>query len=53
MATYKMQAPDGNSYQIDGPEGATDEQVRGEIIRQNPHLMTPTAPKQQPGGPLG
>lgn len=38
MPTYQMQAPDGQSYRIEGPDGASDEQVRTEIIRQNPHL---------------
>lgn len=38
MAKYRITAPDGNAYQIEGPEGATDEQVRAEVIRQNPHL---------------
>lgn len=38
MARYRMQAPDGNYYSVEGPEGATDEEVRAEIIKQNPHL---------------
>lgn len=38
MPTYRMQAPDGNTYQVEGPEGATEDQVRAEIIRQNPQL---------------
>ena len=41
MTTYRMKAPDGNTYKVDGPEGATDDQVREEIVRQNPHLSTP------------
>lgn len=46
MPTYRMSAPDGQTYQIDGPEGASDEQVRAEIIKQNPHLsgITETTP---------
>lgn len=44
MATYQMQAPDGHTYTIDGPDGATDDQVRAEIIRQNPHLGEPAPP---------
>ena len=27
MATYEIQGPDGKVYQIDGPKGATKEQV--------------------------
>lgn len=38
MATYQIKAPDGNTYRIEGPEGATDAEVRAEVIRQNPHL---------------
>lgn len=38
MPTYSIAAPDGKTYQIDGPEGATTEQVRAEVIRQHPHL---------------
>ncbi|HEV8714134.1 MAG TPA: hypothetical protein VGX03_15070 [Candidatus Binatia bacterium] len=47
MATYQMRAPDGNTYRIEGPEGATDEQVRAEIINQNPGLIG-AAPKPSP-----
>ena len=38
MPTYRIKAPDGNDYEIQGPEGATDEQIRNEVMRQNPHL---------------
>lgn len=38
MTTYSIQAPDGKTYQIDGPQGATQEQVQAEVMRQNPHL---------------
>lgn len=43
MAKYRISAPDGNTYQIEGPDGATQEQVQNEVIRQNPHLAGPTA----------
>lgn len=46
MTTYRMTAPDGKTYQVDGPEGASDDQVRAEIIRQNPHLSE--APQEKP-----
>lgn len=58
MANYKMQAPDGKTYQIAGPDGATPEQVRAEITKQNPHLAggappaTPAAPPQPPAAPV-
>ena len=45
MAKYRMQAPDGNTYEIEGPEGASDDQVRAEIIRQNPALGETPAPR--------
>ena len=36
MATYSVQAPDGNTYTVQGPAGATDDQVRAEVLRQHP-----------------
>lgn len=36
MPAYKIKAPNGQTYQIDGPEGATDDQVRAEVLRQFP-----------------
>jgi len=41
MATYEIAAPDGKTYRIDGPAGATQEQVKAEVIRQNPQLAAP------------
>ena len=38
MPTYSISAPDGKTYRIEGPPGATDDEVRAEVIRQNPHL---------------
>jgi hypothetical protein len=38
MTTYRIQAPDGKTYSIEGPAGASDEQVKEEVIRQNPQL---------------
>lgn len=49
MTTYSIQAPDGKTYQIDGPQGATQEQVQAEVMRQNPHLSAaPQAPSSAP-----
>ena len=45
MARYRIAAPDGKTYEIEGPEGATDEQVRAEVIRQHPHLGEPSKPE--------
>lgn len=41
MAKYRIAAPDGKTYQIEGPDGATQDQVQMEVIRQNPHLAAP------------
>jgi hypothetical protein len=45
MPKYRMQAPDGKTYVIDGPAGATDDQVRAAIIAQNPHLADTPQPR--------
>lgn len=47
MPIYRMPAPDGKTYRIEGPVGATDDQIKAEIIRQNPHLAEP-APTEAP-----
>lgn len=45
MTTYSISAPDGQTYKIDGPEGASQEQVQQEVMRQFPQAGTaPTAP---------
>jgi hypothetical protein len=41
MSTYKIQAPDGNTYQIDGPPGASDDEVRAAVLAQHPDAGTP------------
>lgn len=43
MPTYQITAPDGNTYRIDGPPGASDEQVRAEVLKQHPSAGTPKA----------
>lgn len=40
MATYTVTAPDGNDYSVEGPDGASDEEVRAEVLRQNPGAGT-------------
>lgn len=54
MPTYSIKAPDGNTYEIEGPAGASDERVRTEVMRQHPNsgkaVAAPKAPA--PGAPL-
>lgn len=42
MTTYAIRAPDGQTYHIDGPAGASDEQVRAEVMRQHPTSASPS-----------
>ena len=46
MPVYQMRAPNGRTYRVTGPAGATDEQVRAEILRQFPEAAG--APKVKP-----
>jgi len=48
MATYKIQAPNGQTYQIDGPEGASQEEIQQEVLRQNPEAAGTTPKPAQP-----
>jgi hypothetical protein len=41
MTTYSIPAPDGNTYKIEGPAGASQEQVIAEVLRQNPNAGKP------------
>lgn len=44
MTTYTIPAPDGKTYSIEGPAGASQEQVQQEVMRQFPQAGTaPTA----------
>ena len=36
MPIYSISAPDGNTYQIQGPANATQEQVQSEVLKQHP-----------------
>jgi hypothetical protein len=41
MTTYSIPAPDGNTYKIEGPAGASQEQVIAEVLKQNPNAGKP------------
>lgn len=52
MPTYSIKAPDGKTYSIDGPAGATREQVISEIQkRMDAPMFTPTKPEYTPDDP--
>ena len=40
MPSYSISAPDGNTYTITGPEGASREEVIQEVLSQNPNAGT-------------
>ena len=44
MTTYSIPAPDGKTYRIEGPAGASLEEIKAEVIRQHPHLGATSAP---------
>ena len=43
MPTYEITAPDGRTYEIDGPAGATKDQVIAAVIAKNPAAGQPPA----------
>lgn len=47
MPTYEMRAPNGRTYRVTGPAGATDAQVRAEILRQHPDAGATTKPQDE------
>ena len=52
MTTYTITGPDGKDYSMDGPAGATQEQVIAQISKNMPQALTPQAamPQPKPGG---
>ena len=41
MTTYSIAAPDGQTYKIEGPVGASQEQVQNEVLKQHPNAANP------------
>lgn len=49
MPTFEITAPDGKVYQVDGPEGATQEQALAQVQAQYAQpAQQPSAPQAQP-----
>ena len=47
MPTYQIKAPDGKTYEIDGPPGASQQDVINAILSRNPAAgQPPAAPKE-------
>lgn len=44
MPTYAIKAPNGKTYQIDGPAGASDDAVRAQVLKQFPEAAGSPAP---------
>lgn len=54
MPIYQMRAPNGRTYRVSGPDGATEEQIRAEILRQHPDAAKPASQaKKEPISRLG
>ena len=52
MTTYTITAPNGKTYSIDGPEGASQEDVAAQVLKMDPTAgeapTTPSTPTQKP-----
>jgi hypothetical protein len=46
MPTYRISAPDGNTYSIEGPEGASQDDVIRQVLAQHPEAGTPIKPRK-------
>jgi hypothetical protein len=47
--TYAIEAPNGQTYKIEGPAGATQEQVQAEVLKQHPDATKPPSKEQMRG----
>ena len=45
MPIYSVQAPNGLIYDVEGPEGASQEEVIAAVLQQNPEAATPIEPE--------
>src|SRR5437016_5842943 len=48
MPTYEIQAPNGRTYQIDGPTGASQSDVQAQVLQQFPDAGGTSAPTPKP-----
>jgi hypothetical protein len=46
MPIYSIQAPNGKTYSIEGPEGASQDQVIDEVLRQHPEAEQAAKPAE-------
>jgi hypothetical protein len=46
MPIYRISAPDGNTYSIEGPEGASQQDVIQKVLAQYPESGTPRQPRK-------
>ncbi len=47
MPTYTITAPDGKTYEIEGPDGASQEDVAYAVLAKNPQAGMPPDPRKQ------
>lgn len=48
MPAYQITAPNGKTYRIEGPEGASQEDVQNAVLAQFPDAAGPQEPQPQP-----
>lgn len=51
MPTYSIKAPNGKTYRISGPAGASDAAIQAEVLRQNPDAAGQPQEKPAPKAP--